>query len=239
MTATPGMTIRDLVANDYRTAAVFERHGMDFCCSGGRTLAQACHDGGVELEALLRELDDVLVAPASGVPPFKDWDARALIDYIVSTHHAFVRQAIPPLVEHTHKVADVHAARHPELTHIARLVDRIAAEMIDHMEKEERILFPFIQTLESARVQGVPTPAPPFGSLQSPIHAMETEHRFAGDATEEIRALTDGYRAPADACATYRVCLQELAAFQRDLHAHVHLENNILFPKALALEGRA
>src|SRR5262249_18706691 len=104
MTATPGMTIKDLVANDYRTAAVFERHGLDFCCSGGRTLAQACHDGGVDLDRVLHELDVVLTAPATGLPAFKDWDARALIDYIVSTHHAFVRRAIPPLVEHTEKV---------------------------------------------------------------------------------------------------------------------------------------
>jgi regulator of cell morphogenesis and NO signaling len=237
MTATPGMTIRDLVANDYRTAAVFERYGLDFCCSGGRTIAHACHEARLDLDVLLRDLDAVLTAPPAGVAAFKDWDARALIEYIVSTHHAFVRQAIPPLVEHTHKVAGVHAARHPELTHIARLVDRIAAEMTQHMEKEELVLFPFIQTLESAAIQRAPAPVPPFGSVRNPIHAMETEHRFAGDAMAEIRELTNGFAPPDDACATYRVCLQELAAFQRDLHAHVHLENNILFPKALALEA--
>jgi len=238
MTATPGMTVRDLVATDYRTAAVFERYGLDFCCSGGRTVAQSCSEARVNLDALLQELDAVLTAPATGVPTFSDWDTRALIDYIVSTHHAYVRQAIPSLVQHTQKIADVHGARHTELPHIARLFGRIAAELTQHMEKEELVLFPYIQTLESAVIQGVPVPVPPFGSLRNPIRAMETEHRFAGDAMAEIRELTGGFSVPDDGCATYRVCLQELAAFQRDLHAHVHLENNILFPKALALEAR-
>jgi regulator of cell morphogenesis and NO signaling len=238
MTATPGMTIRDLVATDYRTAAVFERYGLDFCCSGGRTVAQSCSEARIDLDALLHELDAVLTAPATGVPPFAEWDARALIDYIVSTHHVYVRQAMPALLQHTQKIADVHGARHTEWPHIARLFRRVAAEMTTHMEKEELVLFPFIQTLESAVKQGAPVPVCPFGSLRHPIQAMETEHDFAGDAMAEIRELTGGYRAPDDACGTYRVCLQELAAFQRDLHAHVHLENNILFPKALALESR-
>jgi regulator of cell morphogenesis and NO signaling len=135
-------------------------------------------------------------------------------------------------------VAGVHGARRTELPHVARLFGRVAAEMTDHMAKEEQILFPYIRALEEAVRARRPAPAAPFGTVKNPIRAMESEHQFVGDAMAEIRQLTDGYRPPADACATYRVCLAELAEFERDLHAHVHLENNILFPKAAVLESR-
>jgi regulator of cell morphogenesis and NO signaling len=235
MTATLDQTIRDIVASDYRTAAVFQRHGLDFCCNGGRTIHQGCREAGADPDALLHDLDAVLGEPAEAAPQFASWDAPALVSFITDTHHAYVREAIPVLQRHTRKVADVHGERHPELVHVARLFERIAQEMIDHMAKEEQILFPFIVRLAEAGDRRAPTA--PFGTVQNPIRMMEAEHRFVGDAMAEIRQLTDNYHPPGNACTTYRVCFQELEAFEADLHAHVHLENNLLFPKAEALEA--
>lgn len=237
MTCTPATTIRDLVATNYRTTAVFARHGLDFCCSGARTVAQACRDAGVDEDVVLAEIEAALAAPAADVPDFKSWDARTLIDHIVTKHHGYVREAMPLLLQHTQKIAAVHGARHPELAHIASLFGRVADEMTEHMLKEERILFPVIAAIDEARAAGRPVPPPPFGTVENPIGVMEAEHKFVGDAMAEMRHLTGGFTPPADACGTYRVALQELDAFERDLHEHVHLENNVLFPRAIALES--
>jgi len=237
MTATPETTIREVVASDFRTAAIFQRHGLDFCCNGGRTIEEGCREAGADATRLLRELAGVLGAPAADTPRFAAWDARTLIGHIVTKHHAYVRASLPPLVQHAEKIASVHGGRHPELVHIADLVRRVAGEMTDHMAKEEGVLFPFIAELETAAASGAPAPQPPFGSVANPIHVMEAEHEFVGDAMAEMRHLTAGFTPPDDACATYRVCLQELEAFEQDLHEHVHLENNLLFPKAAALEA--
>lgn len=236
MIATPDTTVREIVATDYRTAAVFQRHGLDFCCNGGHTVAHGCLRAGVDTPALLRELNAVMNAPADATPRFDAWSPATLVAYIEGNHHAYVRDALPTLLTHTRKIAEVHGARHAELVHIARVVEQIAAEMTDHMEKEERILFPFIVALAEARRFQRSAPQPPFGTVENPVRMMEHEHRFVGDAMAEIRELTEGYRLPEDACTTYGVCFQELMAFEADLHAHVHLENNILFPKAVALE---
>ncbi len=236
MTATPDTTIREIVATDFRTAAIFQRFGLDFCCNGCRTIDQGCRDAGADQDALLRELDTVMSAPFGAVPQFASWDVPALVHYIVANHHAYVRESLPLLRRHTRKVAEVHGEDHPELVHIARLFERVAAEMTEHMMKEEQILFPFITDLAEAARSGRPIPRPPFGSVEHPIRMMEQDHQFVGDAMAEIRALTDGYRLPTGACTTYGVCFSELEAFENDLHAHVHLENNILFPKALAIE---
>jgi regulator of cell morphogenesis and NO signaling len=237
MTATPDTTIREIVATDYRTAAVFQRFGLDFCCNGCRTIEQGCRDAGADEPALLRELDAVMSDPAESQPRFASWDVQTLVKYIVKNHHGYVREAIPTLRTHTRKVADVHGERHPELVHIARLFERVAHEMTDHMAKEEHILFPFVVDMAVAAQSGDILPRPPFGTVENPIRMMEHEHQFVGDAMAEIRSLTDGYQLPSDACATYRVCFKELEAFEADLHAHVHLENNILFPRALAIES--
>lgn len=236
MQATPDMTIREVVAADYRAAAVFQRHGIDFCCQGGRTIDQGCRDAGATCEEVLRDLSAATTAPTAGTPQFNAWDARALISHIVAAHHGFVREAIPPLLTHTKTIAAVHGERHSELMHIASLFERVAEEMTDHMVKEEQVLFPFVVRLEEAARTGARAPTPPFGTVGNPIRMMEADHQFVGDAMAEIRHLTNGYQPPSNACATYRVTLQELEAFERDLHQHVHLENNLLFPKALALE---
>jgi regulator of cell morphogenesis and NO signaling len=236
MTATLDMTIRDIVAADYRAAAVFQRHGIDFCCGGDRNVEDACRARNVAPEIVMADLAAATASPSTDVPRFNSWDLPTLVTYIVSNHHSYVRQAIPALLTHTKKVAAVHGETHPEMVEVAALFDGVADEMRSHMEKEERILFPFINALAEADREGRPAPLTPFGTIANPIHMMEMEHESAGGAMARINELTRGYQAPDDACTTYRVTLQELDAFERDLHAHVHLENNILFPKALALE---
>ena len=236
MIAKPDTTIREIVAADFRSAKIFQRHGLDFCCNGCQTIQEGCDEAGADAEVVIRELDGLLITPITGVPRFDAWDARTLIAYIVGNHHAYVRDALPALLQHTEKVASVHGRNQPELVHIARLFARVAAEMTEHMMKEERVLFPFIAAMEDAARTEQPRPAAAFGTVANPIHMMEAEHQFVGDAMAEIRHLTDGYRPPEHACATYRLCLQELDAFEQDLHNHVHLENNLLFPKATALE---
>jgi regulator of cell morphogenesis and NO signaling len=239
MTATLDMTVRDIVANDFRAASVFQRYGIDFCCKGNRTVEDACHDGGVKTEDLLQEVANAMAAPAAGGPRFNSWDLGMLAAYIVANHHGFVRQAIPALLTHTQKIAGVHGGSHPELHEVAAIFEGVAEEMTSHMLKEEEILFPYIAGLAVASRGDSGAPSAPFGTVRNPIRMMEAEHESVGDAMARIRELTIGYRAPDEACTTYRVCLQELEAFERDLHEHVHLENNILFPKAARLESES
>jgi regulator of cell morphogenesis and NO signaling len=230
------MTLGEIVTADFRAAAIFERYGLDFCCRGNRSLDQSCRDAGVRTETVSEELEALEAAPAGDTPAFNEWRLPVLVDYIVTKHHAYVRDALPVLLAHSTKIAKVHGKRHPELVRVAHLVEHVAAEMTSHMMKEEHVLFPYILELASAAERGGPAPFAPFGTVANPIHMMEVEHEAAGNAMFEIRELTDGYEVPADGCTTYAVCLRELDAFERDLHAHVHLENNILFPRAAALE---
>jgi regulator of cell morphogenesis and NO signaling len=239
MTAIEDMTVREIVANDFRSAEVFQRHGIDFCCRGNRSLEDACRSGGISVERILREVTEITAPPTAGGPRFNSWDLATLVSYIQANHHAFVRRTIPVLRTHTEKVAKVHGDAHPELREVARLVALIADEMTSHMAKEEHILFPYIVALEQAVTANNSAPATPFGTVRNPIRMMEAEHESSGDAMARIRDLTSGYAVPEGACTTYRVCMQELEAFERDLHEHVHLENNILFPRALQLESEA
>lgn len=238
MNETEGTTIRDIVAGDFRTAAVFQKFGLDFCCGGGKSIDDACREHGVDPHLLLSELEDVLVSPSNGTPKFIAWDPDFLIDYIVNNHHRYVRETIPIIARHTQKVAAVHGGRHPETIRIAHQFAQTARDLELHMRKEEEILFPYIKRLVQAEKEGDRVGLPPFGSVRNPIRMMEAEHLTAGDEMAEIRELSNGYTPPEDACMTYRVSYQELEQFEDDLHRHVHLENNILFPKAIELELR-
>jgi regulator of cell morphogenesis and NO signaling len=194
----------------------------------------------VPAEVVQRDLEDATVLPPIGCSPrFNNWDLQTLITYIVSNHHAYVRAQMPVIQGHAEKVASVHGERHPEMLEVASVFDEVVEEMTVHMMKEEQMLFPYIARVEAAVTAGGDAPAAPFGSVQNPIRMMEVEHESAGDALAEIKRLTGGYRAPEGACGTFLVLLQELQAFEEDLHRHVHLENNILFPKALRLESGA
>jgi regulator of cell morphogenesis and NO signaling len=230
-------TIGDIVADDYRTAAVLERYGLDFCCGGKRTLDEACRERGVETARVAADLDALDDVSYIGLRA-ADWPLDALIDHIVTRHHRYVREAIPVLIAHSTKLERVHGERHPELAQVARLFEEIADDMTLHMAKEEEILFPYIRGLVEADRAGEPVGPSPFGTVQNPIRMMEREHEAAGDTMGRIRELTGGYQPPETACTTYRVCFQELQQFERDLHRHVHLENHVLFPGAQRLEER-
>lgn len=234
MNARPDSTVGEIVKSDFRAAAVFQSYGIDFCCGGRQTVAEACRAREVAAAEVLNRIDSICREPDGAQPRFADWSTDALIAHIVERHHDYVRRAMPAIGAYARKLVSVHGTNHPELHDVARIFGDVEDEMTMHMAKEENILFPYISRVADAVSRGVPPPAAPFGSIENPIRMMEAEHDAAGDAMAQIRALTDGYTPPADACTTYRVCLRELETFERDLHEHVHLENNVLFPRARA-----
>jgi regulator of cell morphogenesis and NO signaling len=221
----------DIVAEDWRAAAVFDQFGIDFCCGGRRSVAAACQTAGIDAAAVEQALEQLHAVDASD--EVSQWPITRLIDHIVTTHHDYVRGAVPRIAGYLAKLTSVHGARHPELAQVAAEFDVLGADLLQHMRKEEHVLFPYVRELEG---QARPAPSP-FGTVENPIRMMEREHEEAGTQLRELRRLTGDYTAPADGCATYRVCFEELAHFERDLHRHVHLENNVLFPRAVQLEA--
>lgn len=235
MTIGSDTSVGEVVARDFRAAAVFHRYGIDFCCGGKKTVAQACGDRGLRADVVLGDVEQACTGANADAPRFHEWDPDTLIAYIVGNHHAYVRRALPVITAHTQKVASAHGARHPELREVASLWANVAAEMTAHMAKEEVVLFPYIALAAAAVRRGDAVPPAPFGSIENPVRVMEHEHDTTGDAIAQIRGLTNGYAVPQDACTTYRICLKELEEFELDLHTHVHLENNLLFPTARTL----
>lgn len=229
-------TLKSIVTEDFRAAAVFEKYSLDFCCGGGITIDEACSKKNIDPRPVYEELGNLDANPKGDTPHFSAWPADELITYIVNVHHRYVREAIPPLLAHTQKVAAVHGERHPEVVAIAQHFETVAKDMMAHMMKEEHVLFPYIAQLVKVKRGGEVLGNPPFGTVQNPIRMMEAEHQAAGDELAEVRMLTNNYVPPEDACMTYRVSFKELQQFEEDLHRHVHLENNILFPKAMEIE---
>ncbi len=222
-------TVGEIVANDFRTASVFKEAGIDFCCGGNKSIATACKETGADAQVLSGKLKALEAIPPSGNQNFKEWELGFLSDYIMNTHHKFVLKNLPELVFYTQKIADVHGVNHPELFEVADLFTKINAELLQHLRNEEEVLFPAIKAAGTK-----PTPEIK-ATIISEITRMQGEHEFAGGAMDKINVLTHNYLVPADACNTYRVSLQLLEQFEDDLHVHVHLENNILYPKALKL----
>lgn len=231
------VTLGSIVADDYRAGAVLDAFALDFCRDGKRTLEEACGAQGVAVDAVVAALDQLGPRTSTGEMPDAGWAADALSRFIVSHHHSYVRTQLPVIAARLTKLSEVHGARHPELLTITHHFRAIADELTMHLMKEEEILFPFICALARAEAEGSAAPPNMFGTVMNPIRMMEAEHQSAGNELELVRALTGNFTVPADGCATYRVCFEELAAFDRDLRAHIHLENNILFPKAVALEA--
>ncbi len=230
------VTIGEMVVADYRKAEVFRKYGMDYCCGGKKPLEEACRKKGLDPQAVQKELDELDLMPSKPQQDFEHWPLDELADHIVEHHHRYVADALPMLYELTAKVARVHGERHPELVKIAQHFNAVAEELEMHMLKEERILFPYIQQMAVAQRDGAPMPTPVFGSVENPIKMMEAEHESAGGGLEEIRQLSSDYTPPLDACTSYQVLFAKLNEFEQDLHQHVHLENNLLFPKAIAME---
>jgi len=227
--------IGDIVSADWRSAAVFEKHGIDFCCGGSQTLGAACSAKGLEPEAILHELSQALAAPAEGVPDYVTWKSSDLADHIIRTHHAWLAENTSLITTWTAKIASVHGTRHPELVRIAAIFAGIAADLTGHLAAEEEVFFPAIKRLEAARnSQRAPLSAD-LSAVRSSLASLGAEHEKIGDAVHEIRRLAANFALPPDACATYTLSYKKLAEFEEELHKHVHLENNILFPKAAGL----
>jgi regulator of cell morphogenesis and NO signaling len=228
--------VRDLVTNDYRTAAILERHSIDFCCNGGQTIATACAKGGVDPATLVGELEALRNGGEESHFRPAEWGLDILIDHIIDNHHRYVARMIPVLEAHLAKIVSVHGSNHPELNEIGEGFRSVASELSQHMLKEERVLFPYIKGLVAAEAGGRSAVPPPFGTIRNPIRMMETEHESAGNVLFGIRKRSGGYSSPADGCTTYQVTYRELEEFEKDLHQHIHLENNVLFPRAIELE---
>jgi regulator of cell morphogenesis and NO signaling len=229
------LTLSQIVSSNYKTAAVFEKYDLDFCCGGDITVSEACERKGLDSSKILDELQ-LLKNENKPDDKFGEWSLDFLVDYIVNNHHAYVNKMIPLLAEHTQKIASKHGENHPELIEVSNSFSRVYKDLKQHMMKEEQILFPFIKQLANAERNGSKSEAPFFGTVRNPIRMMEAEHEAAGNELHEIRRLTDNYSVPEDACNTYRVTMQELKEFEEDLHKHVYLENYILFPKSIKLE---
>ncbi len=228
-------TVAEFVAEDYRAADVFKKHKIDFCCKGKVSVAEICRKKKLDCAQIERELM-ALDEPVSNAHDFNSWELDFLADYIIQTHHKYVTENIPLILEYAEKVARVHGHHYTETVEINTFFKVVAQELQLHMQKEEHILFPFIKRIVQAARQQQPMPNPPFGSVQNPIRMMEMEHEDAGDIFKKIAVLTNGYQPPEGACNTFRVLYAKLKEFEEDLHQHIHLENNILFPKAIMLE---
>lgn len=235
-------TVRDLATEIPNATRIFEKFGIDYCCGGGKPLQDACRQANIPVDDVLRSLEGENTAGAEAAPSdrhFKNAPLAELISHILATHHGYVKQEIPRIKQLLFKVVAVHCAGHPELAAVQRTFNEIADELAGHMMKEEMVLFPYIEKLEQAASAGKPAPVAPFGSISNPVRMMELEHESAGRALEEIRSLTSAYTPPETACFSYKTLYSALQEFEADLHQHVHLENNILFPRAIALEGQA
>lgn len=229
-------TVGELVAEDYRAAGVFKQYGIDFCCGGKRTVAEVCTQKGVPVAELEEKLTHLEGHPGRQRLQFNEWAPPFLIDYIINVHHTYVQEKLPQLLEYSQKVAKVHGHAYPETITIADKLESLAEELFAHLRKEELVLFPYVKELWKAKEAGETVTAPPFQTAQNPIRMMEAEHEFAGDTMAEIRQLSGNFTPPEGACNTYRVLYALLEEFEEDLHQHVHLENNILFPQAVELE---
>ena len=227
--------VGEIVATDFRAAAVFEQFGIDFCCGGRRDLDDACRTAAADPADVVRALE-ALSPVADHESGVTQWRLDRFIDHIVSTHHAYVRSSMPTIGRHLTKLVEVHGARHPELARVAACFGTVIRDLGHHLLKEEQVLFPYVRELAMTTASGRHVRSP-FGTVKNPIRMMEREHREAADELRIIRELTHGYVASDDGCTTYAVCMAELDRFERDLHRHVHLENNVLFPKAVELEN--
>ncbi|MCO5261076.1 MAG: iron-sulfur cluster repair di-iron protein [Crocinitomicaceae bacterium] len=228
--------IGELVAADYRTASVFSKYGIDFCCNGNRSIGEACNADSIDANKVVYDLNEATTTQSSSSIDYSSWPLDLLADYVEKKHHRYVEAKTGEIKPYLSKIARVHGGRHPELVEVEELFNKSAGELAQHMKKEELILFPFIRKMVKAKDSGQPLQVSSFGTVENPIDAMKHDHNAEGERFRKISALTNGYTVPEDGCTTYRVTLSMLKEFEEDLHLHIHLENNILFPKSIELE---
>ena len=238
MSVTTGKTVRELALENPAATRVFEKLGIDYCCGGSQSLEQACQAANLPIDQVLDSLEAAEIAsqPAGAG---RDWQRASLTDliaHIISTHHKYVREEITRLGPLFEKVCSVHGKNRPELLQIEETFEALAQELTMHMMKEEMVLFPYVTRMEEAVIQKEPVLPPPFGTVQNPVSMMMHEHDSAGNALRAIRQASNGFTPPPDACVSYQNLYRALLDFEADLHQHIHLENNILFPRAIELE---
>jgi len=231
-------TVREVAVENLAATRVFEKLGIDYCCGGSQSLEQACRAANLPIDQVLDSLEMAEQA-ARATQKAYDWQIEPLADlvgHINGTHHKYTREEIARLGPLFDKVCSVHGKNHPELLQMRTTFAGLGQELTMHMMKEEMVLFPYITRMEEAVIQREPVLPPPFGSVQNPVSMMEHEHESAGAALRALRASSGGYTAPPEACISYQTLYKALAEFEVDLHQHIHLENNILFPRAIAME---
>jgi regulator of cell morphogenesis and NO signaling len=235
---TTTMSLAELAATSLNAIRILEQHGLDYCCGGKQALDKACEVKGLEPENVIQEIESADAAGASN----RDWKTaplHELAQHIIATHHEYLKLNLPALGARLDKVVSVHGPKDPQTLHrLSAVFGTLRSELELHLHKEEAILFPFIEQYGRAEAQNKPLPPVPFGSIANPIQMMEFEHSNAGDALGEMRTLTKDYELPAYACTTVKALYAGLQDLEKDLHVHIHLENNILFPRAIALERR-
>lgn len=228
--------IGQFVAEDFRTAAVFSNYGIDFCCKGDRTIEEVCQKNSLNPDEVLDKLMAIQDSDTSQSIDYKSWPLDLLAEYVEKKHHRYVEEKTPVLRQFLDKLCKVHGGRHPELFKINELFVASTGELAAHMKKEELILFPFIKRMVKAKLENTELKRPSFGSVENPIALMKHDHENEGERFREIAELSNNYTPPADGCNTYKVTFAMLDEFEKDLHLHIHLENNILFPEAVKLE---
>jgi regulator of cell morphogenesis and NO signaling len=229
-------TVAEIVTENIKTADVFKKNGIDFCCGGNVKVQEICQKKGVDYNVIKDEIANI-DSPSSDTHDYNSWDLDFLADYIINTHHKYVAEANNLIIQYSDKVAKVHGHHYTEVVEINKLFHAIANELNSHMYKEEMMLFPHIKELAVAKRNSTKVVPPPFGTIQNPINMMEAEHDGAGDILRQIAELSNNYTPPAEACNTFKALYSKLEEYQNDLFQHIHLENNILFPKAIALEN--
>jgi regulator of cell morphogenesis and NO signaling len=230
-------TVAELAIAQPSSIPVFQRLNIDYCCHGDQSVDQACKAAGLSAGELMRLIEKEPVAA-----DVRSWDGSSLTEvvrFVIDTHHAYTRQSLETLQWMSAKVRERHGAHHPELATLARLVAEAVDDLMPHMMKEEQILFPYIEQVEEARMNGTDAPTPFFGTARNPVRMMMAEHETVGEKLAEMRSLTKDYTLPEGACTTFTAYFNLLQDLERDLHNHIHLENNILFPRAIALEDEA
>ncbi|MCC5905145.1 MAG: iron-sulfur cluster repair di-iron protein [Balneolaceae bacterium] len=226
------VTVGEIVAANYNAAGIFRRYGLDFCCGGGITLEKACSERNLYLDDIVNELRGLERAPSSDNENYRAWEADYLIEHIIQTHHRFVRRKTEEISAYAGKVAKVHGGQHPENVEIYQKFMSLSVELMEHLEDEEKTVFPLISRIAQRRKKGENVTDEEIAKLKDELKKMEDDHEGAGGLIAEIRELSHNFTPPQDACATYIILYQNLEGFEMDLHKHVHLENNILFKKA-------
>lgn len=232
--------VADVVAKNYLTAMIFTKHGIDFCCNGKRSIEKACLDSNANILALEQDIESFFAkAQANEVPQYDTWQLESLVKHVENKHHSYIKDHVPLINEYLTKLCRVHGKNHPELLAIAKLFAESSSDLLLHLQKEENILFPYVLKLDQVHKGEIPLPASPFGTVRNPIRMMMGEHTIEGERFRQIRALSNDYTPPAEACNTYKATYAALLDYERDLHLHIHLENNLIFEAAIKYEDAA